>query len=191
VGREGHHRLSDPNNPEAERKEVTMASGKPKDTQDSNEVAKPDYDLAIKLYREDIKKSASDAATSAQELSEAYKAIRKRAHIQPQAAKLAFKLDAMESAKRDDFLRSLNGLLKGLNIFMPRDLVDAANGDGAIGDGVIPAGERPKPKLVTIPYVGDDSDLNPEQEVAADPAPEAEAPQPEAEAGADDQIAAE
>lgn len=124
------------------------------------EVHAPDYALAVRIYREDIKPAQSKVGEFAQEQSTAYKAIKKRAHIQPQAAKLAFKLDDMESAKRDDFLRSLNGLLKALNIFMPTDLVDAAEGKGATGDSVVPMGERRKPQLATVPMSdGVDVDL--------------------------------
>lgn len=146
--------------PAPQPKEDDMARGKKTEGVISGEVPKPDFELAVKLYREDIKKSASDAATSAQELSEAYKAIRKRAHIQPQAAKLAFKLDAMESAKRDDFLRSFKGLLAELNIFAPVDLVDQAEGNGNVGESVVPIGKRAAPKLATIPpAVEGDTDL--------------------------------
>jgi hypothetical protein len=119
---------------------------------------KPDFDLAVSIYRKDIKPAASKVGEHNQELSTAYKDIKKRAHIQPQAAKLAFKLDDMEESKRDDFLRSLNGLLKRLNIFMPTDLVDAAEGNGEAGEDVIPSGERARPQLASVP--SDDSDLN-------------------------------
>jgi hypothetical protein len=126
------------------------------------EIHQPDYDLAIRIYRHDIKPAVSKQAEFGQELSQAYKEIKAQAHIQPQAAKLAFKLDGMEESKRDDFLRSLNGLLKRMNIFMPADLIDVANGKAA-GEDVIPAStERPKPQLATVPNdppSADDSDL--------------------------------
>lgn len=124
---------------------------KPKSEPISGEVPKPDFPLAAKIYREDIRPAMSGVGEHAQEMSTAYKEIKKRAHIQPQAARLAFRLVDMEEAKRDDFLRSFNGLLRELKIFMPADLVDAAEGKGTIGETVVPIGESRKPKLATIP----------------------------------------
>lgn len=114
------------------------------------QIGAPDYPLAVRIWRNDIKPALAKSGEYAQEQSTAYKAIKKSANIQPQAAKLAFKLDGMEESKRDDFLRSLNGLLKALNIFMPRDLMDVAEGKSTT-DAVVPIGERAKPKLATVP----------------------------------------
>lgn len=144
-----------------------MARAKRKETPISGEVPKPDFDLAVRIYRGDIKPSSSKQAEHAQELSQAYKEIKNTAHIQPQAAKLAFKLDGMEESKRDDFLRSFRGLLTELNIFMPRDLIDVA--EGAEKQDVVPTGERPRPQLVTVPKApADDSDLADENQQAAE-----------------------
>lgn len=120
----------------------------------------PDFGLAVKIYREDIRPSQSKVGEHAQEMSTAYKEIKKRAYIQPGAAKLAFRLDAMEESKRDDFLRSFNGLLKELKIFMPADLVDAAEGKGKVAEAVVPTGQRQRPKLATVPTgAAGDTDL--------------------------------
>jgi hypothetical protein len=117
---------------------------------------KPDFDLAKRIYFGDIKPAQGKVGEHAQEMSTAYKEIKKAAHIQPQAAKLAFKLVEMEESKRDDFLRSFRGLLTVFNIFIPADLVDQA--EGKTGESnVIPIGESAKPQLATIP--SDDSDL--------------------------------
>lgn len=126
----------------------------------NGEVPKPDFDRAIKLYRHDIKPAQAKVGEFAQEQSTAFKEIKKGCHIQPQAAKAAFKLDEMEPAKRDDWLRSFNGLLKGLGIFMPRDLADIAEGKGTAGENVVPFGEAQRPQLATIPLSdGIDADL--------------------------------
>lgn len=124
----------------------------------SGEVPQPDFDLAVKIYREDIKPAQTKVGEYAQEQSTAYKAIKKSAHIQPQAARAAFRLDAMEPSKRDDWIRSFNGLLKKLGIVMPRDLVDGA--EGREQESIIPEGERPRPKLATVQPPDDDSDLS-------------------------------
>jgi hypothetical protein len=139
-----------------------------KKTPQVEEVHAPDFALAVRLYRQDIKPAQSKVGEHSQEMSEAYKAIKKRAYIQPQAARLAFRLDDMEESKRDDFLRSFNGLLKEMNIFMPVDLADMAEGKGSAGETVVPIGAGSKPRLATIPMSdGKDDDLagnDPEEE---------------------------
>lgn len=154
--------LADPPPPEAfepitratcaQPKEPDMARTARKPPEDGGgEIKTKDFALAVRLYRQDIKKAASEAASQMQSVGEAYKAIKKTAHIQPQAAKLAFKLDAMEEARRDDFLRCLTGLLKELNIpLQSNDLVDQAERQTK---------PRPKPQLVTIPSDGTEEDL--------------------------------
>lgn len=115
------------------------------------QVLTPDYALGVRIYRNDIKPATSKAAEFNQEKSEAFKALKKRAHLHPGAAKQAFGLDTMEESKRDHWLRTFNGLLREMNIYMPVDLVDQAEGKGSTGESVVPAGERSKPKLVTVP----------------------------------------
>jgi hypothetical protein len=146
--------MVDPGSPEP--KEEDMARGRRKAADEVVEIKKPDFELAKRIYFNDIKPAKSKQATHGQELSTAYKEIKAQAHIQPQAAKLAFQLAEMEESKRDDFLRSLRGLLTTFRIFIPADLVDQA--EGKQGDSnVIPIGESPRPSLATIP--NDDSDL--------------------------------
>lgn len=132
-------------------KEDDMA--RPKKQPEVEAIGTPDYALAVRIWRQDIKPAISKVGEYAQEQSTAYKAIKQQANIQPQAAKLAFKLDGMEESKRDDFLRSLNGLLKALNIFMPADMVDIAEGKATTADSVIPIGGKSARRsgLATIP----------------------------------------
>ena len=139
--------------------DTNVARGRKPKAEQVEQVIAPDFDLAVKIYHGDIKPAQSKVGEHAQEMSEAYKAIKKRANIQPQAAKLAFKLDQMEESKRDDFLRSFKGLMVRLGIFMPVDLVDAAEGKGSVNEEIVPTGQRSSPKLATLPYVGDNSDL--------------------------------
>lgn len=128
---------------------MARAARKPKDD-DGGVIEAKDFDLAIRLWRQDIKPAISKVGEHNQEASSAYKQIKKNCHIQPMAAKLAFKLADMEEAKRDDFLRCLSGLLRKLNIAIePVDLVDIAEGKS----------EKPKISLVTVPSDGMESDL--------------------------------
>src|SRR3546814_18533819 len=83
-----------------------------------------------------------------QEVSTAYKHIKKHCHIQSGAAKQAFKLHGMEEAKRDDILRSFNGLCKELNIHMPRDLMDAAEAKPL--KSIVSVAERQQTGLVLV-----------------------------------------
>lgn len=144
-----------------EQGEPAMARRK-KATDQVEQIHEHDFDLAVKIYREDIKPAQSKVGEYAQEQSTAYKSIKRDAHIQPAAAKLAFKINEMEESKRDDFLRCLRGLLTKLRIFMPSDLIDAAEGNGDAGGEVIPTRERERPKLATVggaEHPSDDSDL--------------------------------
>ncbi|MBL9070436.1 MAG: hypothetical protein JNM03_10645 [Sphingopyxis sp.] len=130
----------------------------------SHEVPQKDFTGAVRAYRNDVKPAISKVGEYSQEVSTAYKHIKKNCHIQPGAAKLAFKLDGMEEAKRDDFLRCFNGLCKELNIVMPRDMVDIAEGKPA--ESIVPEAERPKPQLVAV---GQKADPEDEDQEDADP----------------------
>jgi hypothetical protein len=131
---------------------MARAARKPKDD-DTGVIKEKDFAQAVRLYRTDINKAVSDAATSMKDASDAYKVIKKHCNIQPAAAKLAFKLDKMEDAKRDDFLRCFTGLLKELNIAInPTDMVDMMQTD----DGYA----RPKPHLGLVTLSdGDETDF--------------------------------
>src|SRR3546814_1513504 len=94
----------------------------------AGEVAQKDFAGAVRAYRNDIKPAISKVGEFSQEVSTAYKHIKKHCHIQSGAAKLAFKLDGMEEAKRDDSLRSFKGRVTELHNHMQRDLMDAAEG---------------------------------------------------------------
>ena len=128
-----------------------MARAARKDTEDFGEIKPKDFAQAVKLYRNDIRPAAGRVGENAQEMSTAYKTIKKQCNIQPGMAKFAFKMSETEEAKRDDQLRCLHGLFKELGIqFPPRDMVDAMQDTQ---DGYA----RPKPQLVTIP-TGPDGD---------------------------------
>lgn len=127
----------------------------------AEEIKHKDFDLAAKLYREDIKPANSGAAERNQEASTAYKAIKKQAHIQPDAARKAFNLmDRTEDAKRDDWFRSFTGLVNKLAgrtmlTFHSNDLVDMSSEEAPDRYA------RPKPVLATMgpPSDGTETDL--------------------------------
>jgi hypothetical protein len=126
-----------------------MARTARKEPEDFGEIKEKDFAGAVRTYRGDILPAQSKVSEHSQELSTAYKHIKKSLHIQSGAAKQAFKLSDMEDSKRDDWLRCFNGLLSELGIALVPDLVDAMGST-----------ERPKPKLVTIPAaVEGDTDL--------------------------------
>lgn len=125
-----------------------MARAKLKADENDGEIKQKDFAQAVRIYRQDIKQAVSKVGEHSQELSTAYKAIKKQCGISSKAAKLAFQLDDMEDFKRDDFLRSLGGMLNELGIAQPFDMVDMANESAT----------RERPRLVTV-GTGDETDL--------------------------------
>lgn len=131
-------------------KETDMA-GKAKPKNDDVEIiAKPDFERAVRIYKQDIRPAQAKVGEYAQEQSTAYKEIKKGCNVHPGAAKLAFKLDTMEDTKRDDFLRSLWGLMSELNIGISADLVDQM-GDGEAPDMPVAAAKKPIELVTTSP----------------------------------------
>lgn len=127
-----------------------MSRAARKSNDDSGEIKAKDFDQAIRLWRNDIKSAQSKVGEFSQEMSTAYKAIKKQCNIQPGMAKFAFKMSETEDAKRDDQLRCLDGLFKALGIqFPPRDMVDAMQSGEP---------QRPNIKLVTVPSGPDGDD---------------------------------
>lgn len=128
-----------------------MARAKPK-ADDTGEIKQKDFARAVRLYKGDIKKANTAAATSNGDASAGYKEIKKVCHIQPDAARKAFHLmDRFEEAKRDDWFRGFVGVVNEMAgrtviTFHDTDMVDEM--------------ERPKPKLVPVPNSdGTETDL--------------------------------
>lgn len=132
-------------------KEADMARGKK--AEQVEEVKTMDFQQAVKLYRFDIKTANSEAAAQNQEASTAYKAIKKQCHIQPDAARKAFKLmDGTEEARRDDWFRGFVGLVnemagREMLTFNSDDLVDQMQGHN-------------KPRLVAVPAPSDGTETD-------------------------------
>lgn len=115
----------------ATRKEPEMAEETENDGEGAVEVKAHDYELAMKIVKNDILPANSKSGEYAQEASTAYKAIKKQCHMQAGSVKDAIKIADKEEAKRDDYLRGLANmvnLLTGQNLltFNSHDLVDRA-----------------------------------------------------------------
>jgi hypothetical protein len=131
---------------------------KPKKDEDGGAVVPKDFDKASKIYLHDIKPARSRASEFMQEISTAFKAVKKTCGIQPSAMKAAIKSAEMEDAKRDDWLRCFVGIVnkmagRNLLTFHGSDLVDMAQ-----GAEVVPIAGRRSP-MATLPSDGVDADL--------------------------------
>ena len=136
---------------------MARAARKLKDD-DTGEIKTKDFGKAVSLYRNDIKRANSEAATQNQTAGQGYKDIKKVCHIQPDAARKAFKLmDATEEAKRDDWFRGFVGLVNEMAghtvlTFNDTDMVAQMQGE----DGY----KRPPVHLVEVPLSdGSETDL--------------------------------
>lgn len=127
-----------------------------KSDDDVTEIKEMDFKQAVGIYRADIAPEKTEAASHMQSVGEAYKAIKKSCHIQPQSAKGAIKAFEMEDAHRDDYLRGFAGMLNELAgytllTFHGGDLVDIAEGKS----------DRPNLRLATLEDHDDDADGEP------------------------------
>ena len=106
-----------------------MAKTARREDEEAQEIVQPDYEKALRIMRADIKPAEEQNAESRGHLSAAWKAIEDEAHVNKAAAKI-FRKQVLESSveKRDDFLRSLYGLMRAAHIGISRDLVDLAEG---------------------------------------------------------------
>lgn len=127
----------------------------------AHEVHTMDFDRALEIVKGDINPAATKVGDHAQEMSTAYKLIKKECHIQPQSVKAAIKIADMEDAHRDDYLRGMVGMLNKtlgfeLLTFHGGDLVDQAEGNGG----------RPNLRLATMQSDDDDFDEASDEELA-------------------------
>jgi hypothetical protein len=133
--------------PQAQPKEDEMTRRKgASQKQDVEEVGQPDFERAVKIFRQDIKPANEASGESAQTASTGYKAIKKDCHVNTRAAKFVFKLASESEEKRNDVLRSVRGLLGAMGIGITDDLVSGAEGEDTKAP-IVPAA---KPELVTL-----------------------------------------
>lgn len=106
-----------------------MAKTAKREDEEAQEIVQPDYEKALRIMRADIKPAEEQNAESRGHLSAAWKAIEEEANVNKAAAKI-FRKQVLEASvdKRDDFLRSLYGLMRAASIGISRDLVDLAEG---------------------------------------------------------------
>lgn len=97
------------------------------------EILKPDFARAIKVLTHDVKPAEEHNAESRGDLSAAWKIIEDECRCNKAAAKAFNKLFNMSEEKRDDYLRTLYGLMAEAKIGISADLVDR------MGDGEAPS----------------------------------------------------
>lgn len=109
-----------------------MAITARKESEEASEVKAPDFERAIRVMRGDIAPAEEKSASTRGDLSAAWKVISNECHVEKAAAKV-FRQKVLEcsSELRDDFLRSLFGLMKASNLGISQDLVDRMNGTDA------------------------------------------------------------
>jgi hypothetical protein len=124
------------------------------------ELHKPDCDYARRLFMDEIKPAQARIGEFAQEMSTAYKELKKSAHVHPGAAKTVFKLVEMDFDKQQEWLRSFKGMCVVMNIGLERDLFDQEDDDDtshefdATASDVVPStAPRKAEPLVTLEVV--------------------------------------
>lgn len=128
------------------RGEDKMPRAKKAEAPQNEEVQKPDFEKAVRIYRGDIKPAVEAAGERAQEASTGYKAIKKECRVNTRAARFVFSLERESEEKRNDVLRSLRGMLGAMGIGITDDLVSAAENEDSDAP-IIPAA---KPETVTV-----------------------------------------
>lgn len=108
-----------------------MARPKKSDGPVVEQILAPDFEKMKRIFLHDISPASEKNAKTRGDLSAAWKAIENDAHVNKRAAKLLHKLYGESEETRDDFLRSLYGGMKVLDIGISRDLVDAMGDDDA------------------------------------------------------------
>ncbi|HET7255581.1 MAG TPA: hypothetical protein VFJ46_17630 [Xanthobacteraceae bacterium] len=96
-----------------------------------NETHAPDFKRMKSIFLADIKPAEEKNSKARGDLSAAWKAIEDECHCNKRAAKLLHRLYNESEETRDDFLRTLYGGMKALEIGISRDLVDAMNDQDA------------------------------------------------------------
>lgn len=98
----------------------------------SNGPAEPDFAGAAALITAEIRPDKEDLSKIQGDLSASWKRVEDQFHVNKKAAKDAAKMLGMSPETRDDYLRSLYGMMRAFNVGISADLVDA------MGEGNVP-----------------------------------------------------
>lgn len=114
------------------------------------ELIKPDFERAIRVLTNDIHPAEEKNAASRGDLSAAWKVVEDDCHVNKGAAKLYYRLTSMSDEKKDDFLRSLYGLMETGGMGISADLVDRMETDGETPKMPVSGGATAKEGLATL-----------------------------------------
>lgn len=127
-----------------------MAKTAKPETEEVEQIFTPDFERAIRVLKHDVAPAEEHNAESRGDLSAAWKIIEDECHCNKAATKAFNKLLNMSDEKRDDYLRTLYGLMQEAHIGISADLVDR------MGDGeapTMPIVERHREGLATLETV--------------------------------------
>lgn len=116
--------------------------------QNGGEIVKPDFERAIKVITNDLNPLLERSAKVRGDQAAGWKVIEDDCHCNKKAAKDFHKLMRMDPELRDDYFRTLTGLLDASGIGISRDLVDQA--EGAEPKPIIPVVDKTRPELATV-----------------------------------------
>ena len=116
--------------------------------QNGGEIIKPDFERAIKVITNDLNPLLEKSAKVRGDQAAGWKVIEDDCHCNKNAAKDFHKLPRMDPELRDDYFRTLRGLLDVSGLGISRDLVDEAEGKEAAP--VIPVVDKSRPELATV-----------------------------------------
>lgn len=116
--------------------------------QNGGEIIKPDFERAIKVITNDLNPLLEKSAKVRGDQAAGWKVIEDDCHCNKKAAKDFHKLLRMDPELRDDYFRTLRGLLDVSGLGISRDLVDEAEGKEA--SPVIPVVDKSRPELATV-----------------------------------------
>lgn len=116
--------------------------------QNGGAITPPDFEKALKVITNDLNPLIEKGAKVRGDQAAAWKVIEDDCHCNKKAAKDFHKLLRMDPELRDDYFRTLSGLLELSGIGISRDLVDQAEGGEA--KPVIPIVDKARPELATV-----------------------------------------
>lgn len=116
--------------------------------QNGGAITPPDFEKALKVITNDLNPLIERGAKVRGDQAAAWKVIEDDCHCNKKAAKDFHKLLRMDPELRDDYFRTLSGLLELSGIGISRDLVDQAEG-GEVKP-VIPIVDKARPELATV-----------------------------------------